>query len=226
MIGDLASGKTDMAVTSKAARERHRVGLFLHCSAPGPHARPSHGLCPGQEEFENIRVMSYEKADVFIVTYSVVDPPSFHSIRDVWWPVPWLIWVDSRPVPRGTRRACGHQLWPPGGQADAPETQAPLVLGCIRGTYAWCRLWPTSSATYRRARAFARSSKNAWSSSSRWPITTKRERTAAAGSEGSEPMTTSRRGASRSLCGRRAAARQPGSPAEGGHRTDHHPAQC
>ena len=47
---------------------------------------------PGQEEFENIRVMSYEKADVFIVTYSVIDPPSFHSIRDVWWPEVRCVW--------------------------------------------------------------------------------------------------------------------------------------
>lgn len=107
MIGDLASGKTDMAVTSKAARERHRVGLFLHCSAPGPHARPSHGLCPGQEEFENIRVMSYEKADVFIVTYSVVDPPSFHSIRDVWWPEIHGLYPEVPVVLVGTN--CGRR---------------------------------------------------------------------------------------------------------------------
>jgi hypothetical protein len=36
--------------------------------------------------------MSYEKADVFIVTYSVIDPPSFHSIRDVWWPEVRCVW--------------------------------------------------------------------------------------------------------------------------------------
>jgi GTPase SAR1 family protein len=43
-------------------------------------------LRPGQEEYENIRVMSYERADAFVLSYSVMDPPSFHSIRDVWWP--------------------------------------------------------------------------------------------------------------------------------------------
>ena len=39
-----------------------------------------------QHDYENIRIQSYKKSDVFIVCYSVVDRDSFESVESFWIP--------------------------------------------------------------------------------------------------------------------------------------------
>lgn len=38
----------------------------------------------GQEELENIRILSYTNTDVFLVCFSVTEPNSFENVQNIW----------------------------------------------------------------------------------------------------------------------------------------------
>lgn len=40
----------------------------------------------GQEEFAQLRLISYQKADVFLICFSMVDQNSFHNAINKWFP--------------------------------------------------------------------------------------------------------------------------------------------
>lgn len=39
----------------------------------------------GLEQFDRVRTMSYSKADVFIICFSVTNRQSFENVRKKWW---------------------------------------------------------------------------------------------------------------------------------------------
>jgi len=53
----------------------------------------------GQEDYDRLRPLSYPQTDVFLVEFSIVDPVTFDSVRNKWYPeishhcpgVPWLL---------------------------------------------------------------------------------------------------------------------------------------
>jgi Ras-related C3 botulinum toxin substrate 1 len=40
----------------------------------------------GQEEYDRFRPLSYPQTDVFLLAYSVANPPSFENLRAKWYP--------------------------------------------------------------------------------------------------------------------------------------------
>ena len=40
----------------------------------------------GQEDYDRLRPLSYNKADIFLVCYSVVVPSSFTNVKETWVP--------------------------------------------------------------------------------------------------------------------------------------------
>lgn len=40
----------------------------------------------GQEEYDRLRALCYPQTDVFLMCFSLVDPPSFENIKQRWWP--------------------------------------------------------------------------------------------------------------------------------------------
>ena len=40
----------------------------------------------GQEDYDRLRPLSYNKADIFLVCYSVVNPASFTNVKETWVP--------------------------------------------------------------------------------------------------------------------------------------------
>lgn len=40
----------------------------------------------GQEEYDRLRALCYPQTDVFLICFSLVDPPSFENIKQRWWP--------------------------------------------------------------------------------------------------------------------------------------------
>ena len=61
----------------------------------------------GQEDYDRLRPLSYNKADIFLVCYSVVVPSSYTNVKETWIPelkqhaadVPFLLvrcrWLDN-----------------------------------------------------------------------------------------------------------------------------------
>lgn len=40
----------------------------------------------GQEDYDRLRPLSYNKANIFLVCYSVVNPASFTNVKETWVP--------------------------------------------------------------------------------------------------------------------------------------------
>ncbi|XP_078494864.1 cell division control protein 42 homolog isoform X2 [Ciona intestinalis] len=92
VVGDGAVGKTSMLISyTKGGFPDEYVPTILDQYA----ATITVGGTPyvlelidtaGQEDYDRLRPLSYNKADVFLVCYSVVVPSSFTNIKETWIP--------------------------------------------------------------------------------------------------------------------------------------------
>lgn len=92
VVGDGAIGKTCMLVTFKTNNfpEEYIPTIFENYLAPISVNGQSYELdlwdTAGQEEFERLRPLSYDNADVFLVCFAINSPPSLDNIKLKWIP--------------------------------------------------------------------------------------------------------------------------------------------
>lgn len=63
----------------------------LACVTPWSHRRPSYPGCSNsllflQEDYNQLRPLSYPNTDVFLICFSVVNPASYHNVQEEWVP--------------------------------------------------------------------------------------------------------------------------------------------
>jgi cell division control protein 42 len=107
---------------------------------------PAHLLsqCPGQEDYDRLRPLSYPQTDVFLVCFSVTSPASFENVKEKWFPevhhhcpgVPCLIvgtQVDLRDDPQvmeKLQRQKQRPVAPEQGERLARELGAVKYVEC------------------------------------------------------------------------------------------------
>lgn len=55
-------------------------------SADIPHPITHLLFSPGQEDYNQLRPLSYPNTDVFLICFSVVNPASYHNVQEEWVP--------------------------------------------------------------------------------------------------------------------------------------------
>ena len=55
-------------------------------SAVIPHPITHLLFCPWQEDYNQLRPLSYPNTDVFLICFSVVNPASYHNVQEEWVP--------------------------------------------------------------------------------------------------------------------------------------------
>jgi small GTP-binding protein len=78
----------------------------------------------GQEELENIRALSYTNTDVFMVCFSLVDPPTLANIPLKWLPELRKYLHDPRVILVGTKRDLRDNFVTP--ERELQERQRPI----------------------------------------------------------------------------------------------------
>ncbi|XP_028857956.1 rho-related GTP-binding protein RhoV [Denticeps clupeoides] len=92
LVGDGAVGKTSMVVsyTSNGYPADYKQTAFDvftgHVQVDGSPVQIQLFDTAGQDEFDNIRSLSYEQTDVFMLCFSVVNPTSFENVSKKWIP--------------------------------------------------------------------------------------------------------------------------------------------
>tara|TARA_B100000524_G_scaffold313254_1_gene190494 strand:- start:2317 stop:2919 length:603 start_codon:yes stop_codon:yes gene_type:complete len=92
LVGDRAVGKTCLLIsyTNDRFPEDYVATVFENYVATVVVDRVPINFClwdtSGQDEFAHMRILSYPRTGVFIVTFSVVDRVSFESVRTRWLP--------------------------------------------------------------------------------------------------------------------------------------------
>nr|CAB3265572.1 TC10 protein [Phallusia mammillata] len=92
VVGDGAVGKTSMLISySKGDFPDEYVPTILDQYAANINVGGTPYLLElidtaGQEDYDRLRPLSYNKADIFLVCYSVVVPSSFTNIKETWIP--------------------------------------------------------------------------------------------------------------------------------------------
>jgi len=87
LVGDGATGKTNLLISYTKAKpptviENYCVNVML--------AGELHILglfdTAGQEDYDQLRPLSYPSTDVFLVCFSIVNPASFENTKEKWVP--------------------------------------------------------------------------------------------------------------------------------------------
>merc|ERR1712062_657681 len=90
IIGDGATGKTSLLYRLKnnLFDEKYEPTIFetesLSCEFKGQKVNLSLWNTAGQDDFDRIRMLAYEKTDVLLITLSVVNRASFRNVKDFW----------------------------------------------------------------------------------------------------------------------------------------------
>ncbi|XP_030626300.1 rho-related GTP-binding protein RhoQ-like [Chanos chanos] len=90
VIGDGAVGKTCllMSYANDAFPEEYVPTVFDHYAVSVNVGGRQYLLglydTAGQEDYDRLRPLSYPMTDVFLVCFSVVNPSSFHNVREEW----------------------------------------------------------------------------------------------------------------------------------------------
>lgn len=92
VLGDSGTGRTSLliAYTSGKLPEEYVPTVFDNCTSIVRVDDKTISLAlwdtSGQENYDRLRPLSYPQTDVFIICFSVVNPSSFHNVRERWWP--------------------------------------------------------------------------------------------------------------------------------------------
>ncbi len=57
----------------------------------------------GQEDYDRLRPLSYPQTDVFLITFSLVNPSSFENVKSKWWPEVQHHWPKATVILVGTK---------------------------------------------------------------------------------------------------------------------------
>ena len=107
VVGDGAVGKTCLLIsyTTNAFPGEYIPTVFDNYAVSVTIGSDTYTLglfdTAGQEDYDRLRPMSYDKTDVFLVCFSVVSPSSFYNVKEKWLPelqgrpdtkkVPWVL---------------------------------------------------------------------------------------------------------------------------------------
>ncbi|EAY02904.1 Cdc42 homolog, putative [Trichomonas vaginalis G3] len=90
VVGDGAVGKTCLlwSYAKKEIPPEYVPTVFdnyvVHLEVNGEEVHLQLWDTAGQEELENIRILSYTNTDVFLVCFSVCDPNSYENVQNIW----------------------------------------------------------------------------------------------------------------------------------------------
>uniref|UniRef100_U3JL44 Ras homolog family member J n=1 Tax=Ficedula albicollis TaxID=59894 RepID=U3JL44_FICAL len=92
VVGDGAVGKTCllMSYANDAFPEEYVPTVFDHYAVTVTVGGQQHLLglydTAGQEDYNQLRPLSYPNTDVFLICFSVVNPASYHNVQEEWVP--------------------------------------------------------------------------------------------------------------------------------------------
>uniref|UniRef100_A0A3B3Q3I6 Ras homolog family member J n=1 Tax=Paramormyrops kingsleyae TaxID=1676925 RepID=A0A3B3Q3I6_9TELE len=92
VVGDGAVGKTCllMSYANDAFPEEYVPTVFDHYAVNVTVSGKQHLLglydTAGQEDYNQLRPLSYPNTDVFLICFSVVNPASYHNVQEEWVP--------------------------------------------------------------------------------------------------------------------------------------------
>ncbi|XP_048840977.1 rho-related GTP-binding protein RhoJ [Brienomyrus brachyistius] len=121
VVGDGAVGKTCllMSYANDAFPEEYVPTVFDHYAVNVTVSGKQHLLglydTAGQEDYNQLRPLSYPNTDVFLICFSVVNPASYHNVQEEWVPelkacmphVPYILigtQIDLRDDPKTLSR--------------------------------------------------------------------------------------------------------------------------
>ncbi|KAJ8410367.1 hypothetical protein AAFF_G00203480 [Aldrovandia affinis] len=121
VVGDGAVGKTCllMSYANDAFPEEYVPTVFDHYAVNVTVSGTQHLLglydTAGQEDYNQLRPLSYPNTDVFLICFSVVNPASYHNVQEEWVPelkscmphVPYILigtQIDLRDDPKTLSR--------------------------------------------------------------------------------------------------------------------------
>lgn len=65
------------------SREFAARAALIHSYPPSHNTLP---ILPWQEDYNQLRPLSYPNTDVFLICFSVVNPASYHNVQEEWVP--------------------------------------------------------------------------------------------------------------------------------------------
>ena len=91
VVGDGGVGKTCLLITYTENRfPQYFPKIFGGYSEQVKIAEEIHTLyffdSAGHEEYDRLRPLAYPNTDIFLVCFSVCDPPSFENVQEKWVP--------------------------------------------------------------------------------------------------------------------------------------------
>lgn len=91
IVGEGNVGKTCIlqSYINSQFNEEHKATIFENysCKVQVQGLTVNLGIwdTAGQEEYKTLRTLAYPNTDVFLITFSVVDKPSFEQVVKVWY---------------------------------------------------------------------------------------------------------------------------------------------